>query len=267
MRFSPVSSQDQHSALPPTQGLVDFHCHLDLYPDLATAIDETEREGVYTLAVTTTPKAWPRNQELASKTRHVRAALGLHPQLVLERGDELSLWESLLPQARYVGEVGLDAGPRFYKSLDLQTEIFRRILIACADARGKILSVHSVRAANKVLDLLEPHLPSERGRAVLHWFTGSMAEARRAVSAGCYFSVNRMMLNRPASRRIVAALPSDRLLTETDGPFTSHGERPTRPSDVRDTVHELAEVLGKPSAAVRSLVSSNLRRLLDETRT
>lgn len=113
-----MSSPDRASA-PASQGLVDFHCHLDLYPDLAAAVSESERRGIYTLAVTTTPKAWSRNYALASRTKYVRAALGLHPQLVSERAGELRLWESLLPQAPYVGEVGLDAGPNFYKSIDL----------------------------------------------------------------------------------------------------------------------------------------------------
>ncbi|MGD9914159.1 MAG: TatD family deoxyribonuclease, partial [Rhizobiaceae bacterium] len=45
-------------------GLVDFHCHQDLYPDHAAAVDRCERDGVFTLTMTTTPKAWPRNHEL-----------------------------------------------------------------------------------------------------------------------------------------------------------------------------------------------------------
>ena len=39
---------------------VDFHCHLDLYPDHEAAIARAEAASVYTLTVTTTPKAWPR---------------------------------------------------------------------------------------------------------------------------------------------------------------------------------------------------------------
>src|SRR5437773_1762066 len=100
--------------------LVDFHCHLDLYPDLAASIAACEAAKVFTLAVTTTPKAWQRNHDLASKTRYVRAALGLHPQLVAQRANEIALWEDLLPQSRYIGEVGLDAGPRFFRSFDIQ---------------------------------------------------------------------------------------------------------------------------------------------------
>jgi TatD DNase family protein len=93
---------------------VDLHCHLDLYPDFVSAVEEAERAGVYTLTVTTTPKAWPRNREVTQGTRFVRAALGLHPQLIHERKDEISLWDQYLAEARYVGEVGIDAGPRYY---------------------------------------------------------------------------------------------------------------------------------------------------------
>ena len=74
---------------------VDFHCHVDLYKDHAALIAECDRERVATLAVTTTPKAWPRNRELASRSAHVRVALGLHPHLVAEREDELPMLEAL----------------------------------------------------------------------------------------------------------------------------------------------------------------------------
>ena len=146
-------------------GLVDFHCHVDLYPDHQLAVQQAELAGVFTLAVTTTPRAWSRNHELARATRHVRAALGLHPQLVAERASELSLWDAHLSETRYVGEVGLDAGPRFYKSFELQKSVFAHILQRCAKAGGKIVSVHSIRSAKAVLDYIEAHLPPSRGTA------------------------------------------------------------------------------------------------------
>jgi TatD DNase family protein len=245
-----------------SSGLVDFHCHLDLYPDFAAAVDDCERNGVFTLAVTTTPKAWARNQELAAPTRHVRAALGLHPQLVGERAQEIDLWEELLPKSRYVGEVGLDAGPRFYKSFGKQKEIFARILKASADARNKILTVHSVRAAKVVLDMIEAHLPPPRGRVVLHWFTGTAAEARRAVDLGCYFSINADMLANEKRSALVKALPLDRLLTETDGPFTQTDNRPSRPSDVGRALDGLALLFGPDRQTVTAAVLDNLKVLL-----
>jgi TatD DNase family protein len=169
--------------------LVDFHCHLDLFPDPVAAVREAENAEVYTLSVTTTPRAWPRNYELTRMTKYVRAGLGLHPQVVAERSAEIKLWEQFLPQAQYIGEVGLDAGPRYFRSFDLQKDVFTYILRKSSEVGGKILSVHSVRSAKTVLDLIESHLPHERGKVVLHWFTGTNSEAQRAIDLGCYFSV------------------------------------------------------------------------------
>lgn len=242
--------------------LIDFHCHLDLYPDHGQAIADCERERVFTLAVTTTPKAWARNHELTKDTKYVRAALGLHPQLVGQRAQEIGLWEELLPQTRYVGEVGLDAGPRFYRFFEEQKAVFERVLTACARAGDKVLTIHSIRAAKTVLDMLEQHLPARRGTAVMHWFTGSQSEARRAVDLGCYFSVNHQMLASAKHAELVRTLPLDRLLTETDGPFTRSDDRPARPSDVSAAVVQLAQLLGLRQDAVAEMLLSNLRSVV-----
>ncbi|MFK4724713.1 TatD DNase family protein [Bradyrhizobium niftali] len=241
--------------------LVDFHCHLDLYPDFEALVAESDRLGIFTLAVTTTPKAWARNNKLASSTKCVRAALGLHPQLVAERWREIDLWERLLAETRYVGEVGLDAGPRFYASMDRQIEVFRRILRSCAQAGGKILSIHSVRTASKVLDLIKEEVPDGRAKFVFHWFTGSASDAKRAADLGCYFSINSQMLATDRGRALVTSLPIDRLLTETDGPFTSHGADPARPRDVGQTVKQLATARGISSEESGAAVLRNLKKL------
>lgn len=241
---------------------IDFHCHLDLYPNHVQLIEECDRLGIATLAVTTTPKAWPRNQELARHARHVRVALGLHPQLVSQRAAEIAEFEKYLPQTRYVGEVGLDAGPRYFKSLPQQKLVFQKVLQLCAASGDKILTIHSVRTVTPVLDMIEVHLPADRGRVVLHWFTGTKAEARRAAELGCYFSINREMLMKPARRAFVNELPADRLLTETDGPFVKVQDRPIVPMDVENTVSELAVVRGVPEKEMATRLLRNLLALV-----
>ncbi len=241
---------------------VDFHCHLDLYPDPVTAIANADAAGVYTLTVTTTPKAWPRNLTLTQRTRYVRAALGFHPQLVADRFGELSLWEHYLPETRYVGEVGIDAGPRYCHSIDLQKKIFGEILKQCAKAGGKVLTVHSVRATAMVLDMIEEHLPSRRGLTVLHWFTGSKSEARRAVDLGCYFSVNARMMQTDRGRDLVISLPSGRLLTETDGPFTQVSGRPSCPADIAMVVEKIAGLHQMTTDEMAGTIRKNLRTIL-----
>lgn len=242
--------------------LVDFHCHLDLYPDLAEAVRRSEEQGVFTLAVTTTPRAWAHNEALAAPTRHVRAALGLHPQLIAKHAHELALFEALLPRTRYVGEIGLDAGPRFYRSIEQQKAVFERIIRLCADAGDKVISVHSVRATKTVLDTIERCMPSTHGRVVLHWFTGSSSEARRAVDLGCYFSINGEMLADSKRRGVISTLPLERLLTETDGPFTLIGGRPSEPGDVKITVADLALLHTCSAESMRTQIAKNLRELL-----
>jgi TatD DNase family protein len=252
----------QHRMGNASSPLVDFHCHLDLYPDLSAAVRRSEEQGIFTLAVTTTPRAWSRNEALAAPTKYVRAALGLHPQLIAQHSHELELFESLLPRTRYVGEIGLDAGPRFYKSIDQQKLIFERIVKLCAAARDKVISVHSVRAIKSVLDIIERGMPPSHGRVVLHWFTGSHAEAQRAVNLGLYFSINMEMLLDPKRRNLIKVIPIERLLTETDGPFTQIEGRQSEPGDVRFAVDGLAQLHNLPVETMRAQIANNLRQIL-----
>jgi TatD DNase family protein len=222
---------------------------------------ECERGGVHALTVTTTPKAWPRNHELTTKTHFVRAALGLHPQLVAQRANEIQLWETYLSQTRYVGEVGLDAGSKYYQSFDLQKKIFARILHLCDQAGNKILSIHSVRASSVVLDMIEKYMHPDHSRIVLHWFTGSKSDARRAVDLGCYFSINAEMLRKENHRIMVATLPLNRILTETDGPFCQHNGHPIHPLEVKDAINLIAPLINMKPEIVTRTICENLVEL------
>src|ERR1035437_1612235 len=91
--------------------MIDFHCHLDLYPDPQRIADECNNRGLYVLSVTTTPSAWKGTSALAGSHPRIKTALGLHPQLAHQRKSELALFEQLLPRTPYVGEVGLDGSP------------------------------------------------------------------------------------------------------------------------------------------------------------
>ena len=82
---------------------------------------------------------------------------------------------------------------------------------------------------------------------MLHWFTGTKAEAKRAVELGCYFSINIEMLRNERHTGLIMGLPKDRLLTETDGPFVKGAEGTMRPRDVTLTLGSLARLLGSVS--------------------
>jgi TatD DNase family protein len=154
--------------------------------------------------------------------------------------------------------------PAFYRSFEAQERVFERILRACAEHGDKILTVHSVRAVAKVLGHLERNLLPDRGQVVMHWFTGGASDARRAVELGCFFSINAEMLRSPKHRELVLKLPTDRLLTETDGPFVQRDGRPARPRDVAGTVVELAAARGVATSAMADTIVANLARLVTQ---
>jgi TatD DNase family protein len=243
--------------------LVDYHVHLDLFQDHENMLGQCEDQGIEIFTMTTTPLAWERNKVLAQGRSAVRVGLGLHPQLVAQRAAEVEMFESLAPSTDYIGEVGLDAGPRFYKSLGLQREVFLRILRAAHRSGPKIFSLHSIRSAGKVLDCIEAEIPNPSAFGlVLHWFTGSKGEAQRALEMGCFFSVNPMMLRSETARKTLQSLPLDRLLTETDGPFTekTNGCR-YLPADLSETMSELGGLHGLSAIAMGQQVMSNLIQL------
>lgn len=244
---------------------VDYHCHLDLYRDYVNQFEQCNDLKIATLAVTTTPRAWPKNRELAEQFPFVRAGLGFHPQLVAERASEFALFEKYFSASRFIGEVGLDASPPYYKSYSVQEKTFEQVLRLCANEGGKILSVHSVRATRRVLSLIEQFLPVERSRVVLHWFGGSKAEGQLAVKLGCYFSINAEMLVKDSRRTVVATLPLSRILTETDGPFTNTFTHPSKPSDVPRVITMLKSVFDMQEEDLRKQIVSNLEALESDT--
>lgn len=240
---------------------VDYHCHLDLYPDHGALAAECDKLRIATLAVTTTPKAWERNLRIAERFSMLRVGLGLHPQVVAERANELPMLLEYLPSTRYIGEVGLDASPRFYASFKEQERIFTEVLAACRISGRKILSVHSVRSAPRVLAHIQALLPADAARVVLHWFTGSAADADKAIRLGCYFSINSAMIASDRGRALIKRLPKDRLLTETDGPFVRVRGQVARPSTIPETVELLAGVLDMTPDVTAGLIIGNLSKL------
>jgi TatD DNase family protein len=239
--------------------MIDFHCHLDLYPEPQAVVRECASRGIYALAVTTTPSAWKGTSELVSGADRIRVALGLHPELAGERRSELELFEQLLPRTRYVGEIGLDGSPETRSFWADQKYVFDRILAACRAAGGKIMTIHSRRAVTAVLDSLESSPGA--GVPILHWYSGGSRELARAVDLGCWFSVGPAMLNGEKGRKLVARMPRDRVLTETDGPFATVDGRAAFPWDVDVALRALGDLWGTDKSSAQTTISDNLRRL------
>ena len=241
--------------------MIDFHCHLDLFPDPAAVRDECERRAMYVLSVTTTPSAWKNTAALAADSKRIRTGLGLHPQLAHERAHELELFDRFVSETRYVGEVGLDGTPEFRKHWQVQLVVFEHVLEKCQARGGRVLSVHSRRASTAVLDRLERY--GGAGTAILHWFSGSLRDVDRAVELGCWFSVGPAMLGSENGKKLVQRMPSERILTESDGPFAQLNGQAVMPWHVERAIHELSAIWLLPPAKVIKTIEDNLRSLLE----
>lgn len=237
----------------------DAHCHIDLYRTYREELTSIAEAGLRVIAVTNAPSVFDAMVRLASGCPQVFPAIGLHPELVSEREYELPLLLERLSGVRFVGEIGLDFA-RSAMDRAKQVKVLERILGACADHPGRILSLHSRRAESEVVRLIGPQFP---GTAILHWYSGPLKILEQALSYGFYFSVNPAMISSERGRAIVSAIPRERVLTESDGPFAMVGGAPARPTDVRHVINHLATQWKISTEDAEALLDGNLDRIIE----
>lgn len=236
--------------------MIDFHCHVDLYPDALKLLPEINTRNRFTFAVTTSPRAYLATSKILEPYRRMRVGLGLHPEIATQKAQELDLLLELIPVTRLIGEIGMDGSARFRSSLPIQEKIFRAALDECQAAGGKVMSIHSRGAERLVLECLRGR--PDAGTPVLHWFSGSLRQLETAVDQGCWFSVGPAMLRGEKGRMLAAAMPRNRVLPESDGPFVESAGKPLMPWEAWDVCDTLARLWGLPSEEVAQLMIDNL---------
>lgn len=214
----------------------DAHVHLDFMTNgEAVALDALDANCIL-FASTVTPSGYLEARERFGKCHNVALGLGLHPWWVSDESLEAPTnakattgstmgvprdaekLVSLLDETNFVGEIGLDFGKRHAHTQKAQADAFSLIARECVLRGGKTLSIHSVHAAREALDTLHDAGAFEACTCIFHWFTGPSDQLKRAVQAGCYFSVGSRMLATGKGREYVKAIPLNRILLETDAP-------------------------------------------------
>lgn len=250
--------------------LWDMHVHLDFMNNAEAVIREAEAIGLGMFAVTVTPQGYEASKQTFPESPNVCLCPGLHPWWTADGrcGLEAAARTAELAQsARFIGEIGLDASPKHVPegSMDRQAAALELICSTCAESSNadapKILSLHAVKAAGQVLDILTRTGCLDRCICIFHWFTGSNEELTRAIKAGCLFSVNGMMLKTRRGREYARQIPAARLLTETDFPPGEGIPFSAREiaSALEQTLAELSAIRGKD---VRSDILHNSEKLL-----
>lgn len=205
--------------------MIDFHCHLDLYQNSKEMLSVVSKNNIFTLVVTTSPRAWQMTSQIFSGYENIKVAIGMHPEIISSKFNERSLLLSSIPKTRFVGEVGIDGSDKYKDTLSLQESIFTDILIKCQSG-GKILSIHS-----------------------------------RNVE--CWFSINPAMTRNSKGRMLIKEMPINKILLETDGPFVKKCSKPYMPWETTIIIDELAEIKELNTEEIRAQLYKNTNFLLD----
>jgi len=239
---------------------MDFHCHLDLYPDARSLYAEAVRRQFFIWLVTTSPKAYEATSRVLPQTGTIRISPGIHPEVVEQKAAELPLLLEQIDRCKLVGEVGIDGSPRYKAQFALQQKVFSATVKKCAEVGGRVLSIHSRSAAREVLNVLE-ETPGF-GTAILHWFTDSPAQMARAAELGCWFSVGPAMFSSANGLKLAGKMPRECVVAESDGPFAKVGGIPVPPWGALDAAIGLAEAWRVSVDDARHQLVSNGQRLL-----
>ncbi len=254
--------------------LIDSHCHLQsLAPDpRERALDEAREAGVGGFLVPGI-RLEQADEILALCHRHedVWCALGVHPHdaQTWDEGDVDRLRALLAdPKAVAVGECGLD----FYydhSPREVQLRVLREQW-GLAIELGLPVVVHNRDSNDAMLEVVrEPAFAALA--ADFHSFAGGLAMGRELIARGFYLGLSGMITFPRADnvREVIAELPPDRELVETDTPYLApvpYRGKPNRPAYVVEVARRLAEERGESFDATVARTRDNFFRLFSKAR-
>jgi len=235
--------------------LIDTHFHLDKYREHRDLYKEINSLKQYTLCVTNSPGIYLSCQSTYAETKCVKFALGMHPLEISDPKRCIYEFDYCFSIAKYLGEVGLDyskdAPPR-----EKQLVVFSHILQKQA-AANKLISIHIRGAEEDALKILSEYTGQKR---IIHWFTGDAENLAEFVNLGCYFSLNASMVRSVDRCEILKSIPLERILVESDGPYTKVGGRKYTPALLKETYMVIGSAIGVQN--LEELAYHNFAQLL-----
>jgi TatD DNase family protein len=250
--------------------LFDTHTHLDAPQfdnDREEVIARALEAGVERMInIGFNRETIPTTMKLAETYDFIYAAVGWHPVDSVDMLESDLAWiESLCSHNKVVaiGEIGLDyhwdTSPK-----EVQHRVFRE-QIRLARRVGLPIVIHNRDAHEDIVRILQEENASEVG-GVMHCFSGSWETAQMCLDMNFYISFGGPVTfkNARVPKEVLAQVPEDRLLIETDSPYLSpHPFRGKRNESafvslVADTA---AEIRGKSRREIEIITSENARNL------
>ena len=242
-------------------GIIDTHAHLDdnrfdsdrdqLIEKLGLELDAVINQGC-TLASSAASIA------LAEKYPFIYAAVGIHPEdLATVKDDsyldQLAAWAAH-PKVVAIGEIGLDYYWKENEPREVQLKRLRQQVDLARQVHLPVV-IHDREAHAEMYDLLRKYKP----RGALHCYSGSADDAAWLVEQGMYLGFGGAVTYKGAKRaaKVLAAIPHDRALLETDCPYMA-------PEPVRGTRNDSRNI-AHVAAYIGTIWDMDAQAVLDQT--
>ena len=273
--------------------LIDTHAHVnfnDFKDDSKEVIKRALDENIWMINVGAESKTSERAVKMAEEYEEgVYAAVGLHPSHLVEQdveykeNEEIVKYKSKPEEFDYgfylnlaknkkvvgIGECGLD----YYRTSDesfkeKQKEVFIKHLELAKEANKPII-IHCRNAHDDLLKIL--HLAVKPPSGVMHFFTGTLEQAKKYIELGFYISFSGVITFPPLRRvganaynDVIKNIPLGKILIETDCPYVApvpHRGKRNEPQYVKYVAQKIAELRGLSFEEVEGQTTKNARKL------
>lgn len=253
-----------------------FDTHVNLHAeafadDLDAVLARARDAGVHRmLAICDRLDNFPAVHAIAQANPDVWCTVGVHPHHSKDFPALSS--QRLVDMARdrrvvAIGETGLDHHYG-YSPAEIQDNLLRRHIEA-AQETGLPLVLHTREADAQMIDILKQTHARAPFTPLLHCYTGGLALAETGLSLGGYVSVSGILSfkNAHAVREVIARVPLERVIVETDCPYLApvpHRGRRNEPAYLGDVCAALARLHGLDTETVAAITQANALRLFDK---
>jgi TatD DNase family protein len=237
--------------------------------------------------------------ELAEQNGGIFAAIGLHPvhtSRSFHDADELGGGDAakgftsrgevfdpayyrelaLRPKTVAIGECGLDYF-HFNEDESRETQIQKQkdaflAQIALATEVKKPLMIHCREAFSDLIEILKnPDSGLRRNDNIIHFFTGTVDEARALLDLGFSFTFGGAITFPPRKGQtenqyhgLIRMIPIEKILSETDAPYVApmpHRGKRNEPAFVIEVVKKLAELKNISTDRMAAQIRENAKRI------
>ena len=198
------------------------------------------------------------------------AAVGLHPDDIADLTEERIAWmreAAKDPKVVAIGEIGLDyywdvrpheeQAAGFIRQMELAREL------------GLPINVHCREAAEDLLRLVTAHGQGLGG--IIHCYAGGVDHAKKYVSMGYHLGIGGVVTfgNARRLKEVVAAMPLEALVLETDSPYLAPTPFRGKRNDSRKltyVVSAIAQIKGVSEEEVIRATNENAHRAYPKLR-